>query len=196
MAESEEAALLARCRRGDREAQEALVRRYQQKVYRLACGLLGNPEEALDASQESLVAMLRSLRSYRGEARFQTWLYQLTTNVCLMQRRRTQARTRILTEFPTDHQQNAGEGNEPERRALNREMQGAIREHLRKLPAEFRAVVVLRELEEMSYDEIAEILRVPMGTVQSRLNRGRRLLRLAMLADERIPTPRKGGEQP
>jgi len=137
--------------------------------------------------------MLRSLPSFRGEARFQTWLYQLATNVCLMQRRRLKVRTRILTDLPPEEQEAPPADIDPEWSALYRETQTAVREHLRNLPVEYRAVVVLREVEELAYDEIATILQIPIGTVQSRLNRGRRLLREAIATDERIPSPRVGG---
>jgi len=190
VAESEETCLLARCRSGDREAQEALVQRYQEKTYRLAFNLLGNHEEALDACQEALIAMLRSLHTFRGEARFQTWLCRLTTNVCLMQRRRLQVRTRIFAGLAAETEQRLGRRPDPESSALSLEVQSAVRQHLRALPNEFRAVVVLREMEGLSYEEIAEVLQIPLGTVQSRLSRGRSLLREAMLADERIPAPR------
>ena len=195
-AESEESRLIARCRASDRAAQEVLVRRYQEQVYRLAYGLLGHAEDARDATQEALVAMLRSLHSFRGDARFQTWLYRLTTNVCLMQRRRHQSRTRLLTDTPLDSYDRLSPEPDPESTIMTREVQAAVRQCLRRIPSEFRAVVVLRELEGLSYEEIAEILHIPLGTVQSRLSRGRRLLRDAILNDERIPSPYARGQNP
>jgi len=186
----EEARLLALSRRGDNDAREALVRRHQAAVYRLAYSLLGHPEDALDATQEALVAMLSSLHSFRGQARFETWLRGLTTNVCLTRRRR--ARARISYDQLCGEDEQPSPGPTPESVALVREVQMAVREHVRRLPAEFRAVVVLREMEGLSYSEIGEVLRLPLGTVQSRLSRGRQMLREAMAADERIPTPRRG----
>ena len=191
-AESEEGRLVARCQEGDRQAQETLVRHCQDRVYRLAYRLLGHREEALDACQETLVAMLRTLPTFRGHAQFQTWLYRVTTNVCLMRRRHLKARTRLIAAAAAEPPQE----QDPESAALRREAQEAVREHLRRLPAQFRAVVVLRELEGMSYEEIAGILRVPVGTVQSRLSRGRLLLRQVLLNDERITLPDRGGEKP
>lgn len=185
-AESEETRLVARSRAGDREAQETLVRRYQDKVYRLAYGLLGHREDALDATQDALVAMLRALPSFRGEARFETWLYRVTTNVCLMRRRSHRARTRLVIDTPAEVSELADGQPDPEHAAMRSETQAAIRECVSRLPAEFRAVVVLRELEGLSYEDIAEALRVPLGTVQSRLSRGRRLLREALMADGRV----------
>jgi len=190
--ESEESRLIARARGGDRAAQELLVRRYQEPLYRLACNLLRHPEDARDATQEALVAMLRSLRTFRGEARFRTWLYRLTTNVCLMQRRRHQARTRLLSATPVEACDSPAA--DPESAVLARDMQAAVRECVRRMPPDFRAVVVLREVEGLSYEEIAEILRLPFGTVQSRLSRGRRWLREALLADERISPRYARGE--
>jgi RNA polymerase sigma-70 factor (ECF subfamily) len=190
--QSEEARLLARCRSGDRGSQEALVRRYQDAVYRLAYRLLGNPEDALDASQEALVAMLRALCSFRGEVPFEVWLRRLATNVCLMQRRRRRVRARLVGELASEDADEASHEAGPESIALSREVQSAVWEHLRRLPAQFSAVVVLRELEGLSYEEIARTLRIPLGTVQSRLHRARQLLRAAMARDERIPAPKRG----
>lgn len=192
VAESEETLLLARCRSGDREAQEELVRRYQARTYRLAYNLLGNAEEALDACQEALLAMLRSLPSFRREASFHTWQRRITINVCLMQRRRLQLTTRVINSFAAGNAEKFLQSPDPEASALSREIQNAVREHLRRLPTEFRAVVALREMEGLSYDEIAAALQIPLGTVQSRLARGRKLLREALLADDRIPHSRKG----
>jgi RNA polymerase sigma-70 factor (ECF subfamily) len=140
--------------------------------------------------------MLRSLARFRGESRFQTWLYRITVNICTMRRRSVRARTRLITEMSADSAQRAWQQIDPESVALSREAQAAVREHLRRLPPEFRAVVVLRELEGLSYDEIAETLSIPLGTVRSRLSRGRLLLREALLSDERIPSPQMGGGTP
>jgi RNA polymerase sigma-70 factor (ECF subfamily) len=191
VAGSEEGQLIARCQAGDREAQETLVRRYQQKVYRVARALLGNPEDACDATQDALVAMLHSLPHYRGEAGFQTWLYRLATNICLMERRRLGRRTRLLADLPDDIVDDRSPQSGPETSALRREIRAAILTCLAHLPPELRAVAVLRELEGLSYEEIAETLQIPLGTVQSRLSRGRRVLRQALLAQG--VTPQAGG---
>lgn len=194
-AQTEEARLVARCRGGDRQAQEILVRRCQERVYRLAYNLLEHPEEALDAAQEALIAMLRSLPSFRGEARFETWLYRVTTNVCLMRRRQLCARTRLVTDLAADIPAARAGAADPETAALRGETRAAVREGLRRLPAGFRAVVVLRELEGLSYEAIAEILRIPLGTVQSRLSRGRQMLRDILMADQRVAWPSMRGEK-
>jgi RNA polymerase sigma-70 factor, ECF subfamily len=188
MGGGEDSRLVARCRQGDRDAQEALVRRYQDKVYRLAYNLLGDAEEALDACQEALIAMLHSLPGFRGEAQFSTWLYRLTTNICLMQRRRAASRARL----PLDPDFRSASLPDPIAAAQTGELQGIVRQHLRNLPAEYRGVLVLRELEELSYEEIASVLHIPVGTVQSRLSRGRELLRKSLLKDKRI-CPAGGG---
>lgn len=192
-AESEETRLIARCLAGDREAQEALLRRYQQMVYRIAYNMLGNPEDALDACQDSLVAMLRSLPRFRGESSLSTWVYRVAVNTCIMKHRSLRTRTRVVVDIPLDEAQSAIQAPQPEAVAASREAQAAVREHIASLPPEFRAVVVLREMEGLSYEEIADALQVPLGTVQSRLSRGRRLLRERFLADQRICTPRSGG---
>ncbi|HUT75133.1 MAG TPA: sigma-70 family RNA polymerase sigma factor [Armatimonadota bacterium] len=195
LGETDEARLIARSRAGDRSAQESLVRRYQDQVYHLAFNLLGDPEDARDATQDALIAMLRSLRTFRGQAELRTWVYRLTTNVCLMERRRRTVRTRLIVDLPAELPERLGLGSDPQLTAVSREVQGAVRECLGRLPSAFRAVVVLRELESLSYDEIAQVLRVPVGTVRSRLNRGRQLLRAALLADDRVSPlyPQGGG---
>ncbi len=188
--QADEADLLARCLRGDNDAREALVRRYQRTVYRLAYSLLGHPEEAVDATQDALIAMLQSLRSFRGEASFETWLKRLTTNVCLTHRRR--ARVRGPWNQLEEEGKQIAPGPDPESVALTHEVQAAVREQVRRLPSDYRVVVVLRDIHGLSYSEIAEILRIPAGTVKSRLCRGRQMLRLAIEDDERIPTPTQG----
>ena len=187
----DESHLLARCQAGDRAAQEDLVRRCQQQVYRLARHLLGNPDDALDATQEALVAMLRSLPSFQRRARFDTWLYRLTTNVCLQYRRRLLSRTRLVTSTEEEDLPPATTDS-PEMLALDREQRAAVRRELARLPMQFRVVVVLRELEGLAYEEIAETLGLPLGTVQSRLSRGRRLLRQALLANGVAPAGQRG----
>jgi len=175
----DEACLVARCQSGDRAAQEILVRQCQDRVYRLACSLLNHPEEALDATQEALVAMLRSLGSFRGQSAFRTWLYRLTTNVCLSYRRRLRVRTRLVTSLPDEDYPAPEEG--PHELTLQRELQATVRELLAGLPPGYREVVVLREVEGLAYEEIAQALQLPLGTVQSRLSRGRQMLKRALL---------------
>lgn len=189
--ETDESHLLARCQAGDRAAQEDLVRRCQQQVYRLARHLLGNQDDALDATQEALVAMLRSLPGFQRRSRFDTWLYRLTTNVCLQYRRRLLSRTRLVTSTEEEDLP-AATTPSPETLVLDREQQAAVWRELARLPMQFRVVVVLRELEGLAYEEIAESLGVPLGTVQSRLNRGRRLLREALLANGVSPASSGG----
>lgn len=191
MTVSDEAGLIARARARDREAQEELVRQYQDQVFRLACGLLGDREEALDATQDALVSMLRSLPGFRGESSLRTWLYRLTTNVCLNRRRQARVRERFSAPLPEDYPHDPGG---PEAAMLDRAAAQAVRRHLAALPGPFRSVVVLRELEGLAYEEIAATLGVPLGTVQSRINRGRRMLRDALAAEGLAPA-RAGGKK-
>lgn len=161
--------LIARAAEGDRKALEALVRRYNDRVYSIALTFTRNPEAAQDLTQEAWVRVLRSLGSFRGDCRFSTWMYRIIFNLFLNQRRKS-ARE-VLTE------------SEPTARRASTEQRLTLQEAVRELPLAFREVVALRYVGDLSYKEIAEVLDVPLGTVQSRLKRG--LNRLQKLLREK-----------
>ena len=162
-------ALVRRSKAGDREAFGRLVDRYQASVYRVVRGVMGDAAEAEDVVQEVFLKAYEGLRRFRGEAGLFTWLYRIAVNESLRagRRRRPLAPLEAVPEIEAPVSDVEDDG--PSLKDLER--------LLRKLPDEFRTVVVLRDLEEMSYRDIADTLEIPIGTVESRLFRARQELR-------------------
>jgi len=164
--------LIERSQRGDLEAFDRLVAEHADAIYHVTYRITGNPHDAQDAAQEAFVKAFRGLRHYRGDASFQTWLYRIATNAALdLVRRRPHARSAPLEEA-ADMVTDSAEVN-LERQEIHRRVQDA----LETLSPEHRSLVVLRDLRGFSYEEIAHILRIPVGTVRSRLSRAREALR-------------------
>jgi RNA polymerase sigma-70 factor (ECF subfamily) len=150
---------------GDAGAFEDLVRRHEQRIYNLCLRMLGRPEDARDATQDTFLTALRKLGSFRGDAAFSTWLHRVAVNACFdILRKRGRRAEEPLPEDP-----GPGPGDVAETAADVVDVQAA----LLRVPEEFRAVLVLHDVQDLPYDEIAEILGIPMGTVKSRLHRGR-----------------------
>jgi RNA polymerase sigma-70 factor (ECF subfamily) len=197
----EDSVLIERALSGDEEALSSLVRRYQNVVARLIQRITHRPEWVEDLTQQVFLSAFQNLPRFRRRAGFMTWLYRIAVNASLEALRKEDARKRLFErvsqeqEFLPDsmiiQDQNTGE-----RMVLDREIQIAIREALDKLPAEARAVLTLRYLEEFSTPEISEILKVPAGTVRSRLYYARLELARIMepFVDSAIPARSKERE--
>jgi len=176
----EESRWISLAKHGDQAAFEQLVLRYEKKVYSLALRLCGNPDDAQEAAQEAFVSAWQGLAFFRGDASFSTWLYRLTSNACMDLLRREQ-RHRSAAGASLDDEA-AGldvpdRGSTPQEEAERAELRRALERGLLALPAEYRAPLVLRELRQLTYDEIAAALELDLGTVKSRINRGRKQLR-------------------
>ena len=168
--------LVKDARAGDADAFETLVRRYEKRVYALALRMCGNPMDAQEAAQEAFLSAWQSLPFFRGEASFSTWLYRLTSNasVDLLRREKRQRAVslddgELSLNIPDDRLT-------PHEEAERSELREAIRSGLKTLPDDYRSVLVLRELHQLSYQEISNALDVDLGTVKSRINRGRKRL--------------------
>jgi len=188
-AEHPDAELVADARAGDRAALEALLRRHHDRVAALCTRLCG-PADGPDATQEALLAVVRGLPRFDGHAAFTTWLYRVTTNACLdeLRRRRRRPLPGLDDERPVDAP--PATPDPAGAVAARVDVDGA----LARLPPEFRAAVVLRDLCGLDYAEIAEVLRIPPGTVRSRIARGRGQLADLLVGNrtdpDRRPTPR------
>jgi RNA polymerase sigma-70 factor (ECF subfamily) len=178
--DSSDEALAAAANAGDRGALEFLLARHLDRVHAICRRVTGHPEDALDATQEALIALTRGLHRYDGRALFTTWLYRVATNAALDELRRRKRRPEPA-ELSDDRARPAGAGGGVESVVAARLDVDAA---LAGLSPEFRAAVVLRDLCDLDYAEIAEVLDVPIGTVRSRIARGR-----AAIADQlREPT--------
>jgi len=179
-------AFVARLQRGDRAAFEELIETYQSVVYGLAYRLLGDAEEARDVAQETFLKAYRHIGSFRGDCGLKTWLYRMTVNQASNQRRwwrRRHRRDTVSLDAPKGESTNtvgdgiAAGGRSPEQVALAAERHRLLLEALEALKLDYRTAVVLRDIEELSYEEIAQTVGVPVGTVKSRIARGREELR-------------------
>jgi RNA polymerase sigma-70 factor (ECF subfamily) len=181
--------LIARSRGGDTGAFDLLVERYQDRVYGLAYRITGHHADAQDAAQESFLKAYRSLRTFRGDASFSTWLHRIAVNAALDAVRR-RASASPAQPGPNDEPSLDPLADRAERVEARERIQRAIS----ALPIEQRVVVTLRDVQGWSYEEIAVITEIPVGTVRSRLARGREALRVA-LADLAPPAARanRGG---
>ncbi len=184
MPELDDRALVERCRAGDVAAFEPLVEKYRPRVYRLAFNVLRDTEEALDAAQEAFIRAYQALPSFRGQSAFYTWLFRITMNVASDRVRQRAARGRAFgTERVEEEEWErtlVDRSEAPDASAARAEERRRIQRALESLPEHHRAIIMLSDLEGLSYREIAEVLGIPMGTVMSRLHNARKRLRQAL----------------
>lgn len=178
-----EEALLKRAREGDVEAFETLTAAYERKVYNLAYRLTGNHDDASDVAQEALLKVFTSLPEFRGDASFSTWLYRVVSNTCLDELRRRKRQRAVSLDEPLYMENGEGvsrqwadESDGPEEALARRELQATVQQAISLLEEEHRVILVMRDIEDLSYQEIADALQLSLGTVKSRLNRARAAL--------------------
>ena len=170
--------LILLLQQGDESAFEAILRLYEKKVYTLCRRMCGNDEDAQEAAQDAFLALWRSVKSFRGEASLSTWLYRLATNACIdLLRRNKRGGERVSLDDEETTFELSDPSPLPEQVVERRETQRLIEEGLAALPEEYRAILLLREAEGLSYAEIADAMHIELGTVKSRISRGRVLLR-------------------
>lgn len=168
--------LIKKFKAGDESAFEELVKRYQKKVYNTTYRMMGNREDANDLAQEAFLRVYRKLDRFKGNSSFSTWLFTVTTNLCRDEMRKRQRR--LQTTSLSEKERNIpDEMMSPEDLSLQRELRDKLQQVIDKLPNKHREVIILREFQGLSYDEIAEVTGVSMGTVKSRLSRARRSIK-------------------
>ncbi|HZG53742.1 MAG TPA: sigma-70 family RNA polymerase sigma factor [Pyrinomonadaceae bacterium] len=176
--------IVERALAGNADAFGEIVRRWERRIFALAYGILGRDEEARDATQETFIAAFRNLHGFRGEAKVSSWLHRIAVNQCLTRQRRARTRAEHSLEAET-----AAAGGEkfpaparcsPARQAEGRERTEAVRRAVSALPPELRQVIVMKEFEELTFQEIADALDVPLSTVKSRLYTALKQLRLRL----------------
>ncbi|HXH84314.1 MAG TPA: sigma-70 family RNA polymerase sigma factor, partial [Candidatus Tectomicrobia bacterium] len=181
----DDAALIERCRNGDLSAFEPLVEKYRHRVWRLAYNVLRDREEAWDVAQEAFIRAYQALPSFRGQSQFYTWLYRIVVNLATDRGRSRAAQGRAFgTERVPEEdwervlvEPEGAETESPDARAARMQDRERILAALATLPEHHRTIIVLGDLEGLSYREIAETLDIPMGTVMSRLHNARKRLR-------------------
>jgi RNA polymerase sigma-70 factor (ECF subfamily) len=178
-----EDALVTALAQGVEQAYEILLQRYQQPVYNLVCRLLNDPADASDIVQEVFLKVFRNISSFRGNSSLKTWIYRIAVNEAYNQRRwfsRHQRREVALESeegAPCYADSLRDPGRTPFDQAADHEALSLVEQALERLNPKFRTVVVLRDIEDLSYDEIATVLDISIGTVKSRILRGREALR-------------------
>ncbi len=189
----EERRLVEVAQRGDVESFNELVRLFEGRVYNLCYRMLGDADSAADAAQDAFLSAFRNLRSFRGGS-FRSWMLRIATNTCYDVLRVRKRRPSVSLDIEADDEsassplQIADTAESPDDFAQRRELAAAIQHGLTELPDEQRIVLILSDIQGLAYEEIAQITNSNLGTVKSRLSRGRARLREVLKAGELLPT--------
>ena len=178
MKELSDQELIARCQRGDRGAFEPLFRRYRDRAYGFALGLVGSPEDALDLTQEAFVRAFQALKRFQPGAPFEPWFFRILRNLCLNALRRRKTWQMVPWETVGELR-----GSGPESASADieeKELKEAMWLAISELSSEHREIILLKDFQDLSYKEIADVLDVPIGTVMSRLYYARQALRVKL----------------
>ncbi len=206
MTQERELAVIRKILDGDVNAFEELMAAYEKNVYNLALRMVRNPEDAADMSQEAFIKAYNSLSNFRGDSKFSVWLYRIVSNVCLDFLRRQSRRGAVSLSMEDSEGEEVqldipDESQSPERLLEQRLTRDAVRRGLQAVPPDSRQILLLREIQGLSYEEIAQALDIEVGTVKSRLFRARKKLCAFLLEDGNIPdyvssSKQGGGETP
>ena len=204
MTREQEAAIVRKVLGGDANAFETLVLEYEKNVYNIALRMTGNSEDAADMTQEAFIKAYNSLQSFRGDSKFSVWLYRIVSNVCLDFLRSKNRRPTVSLSVEDDDGEDAqldvaDESQSPELLLDRKLTRDSVRRGLDSLPPDYRQILLLREVQGLSYDEIAQALSLEVGTVKSRIFRARKRLCTFLIDDGNISDfsssgKMKGGE--
>lgn len=181
----DEAQMIEKINRGNQQAFTKLVSLYEKSVYRICYRFFGNEEDSLDATQEVFVKIFRAFNRFEGRSSLKTWIYRITANTCISiankKKREKDGLLQNLLQWWSDRKQDT-----PEEEVIGRETrlmnQKMVNKKIAALPEAYRMPIVLKDMEGLSLERIAEILEIPTGTVKSRINRGRRMLQESLQA--------------
>lgn len=199
-----EAAIVAELKAGSEEAYAWLIGEFHQPIYSLVYRILTDPADAADTTQEVFLKVFRGMKHFHGESSLKTWIYRIAVHEASNRRRwwfRHKSRETSMEPFDNTSTQGSGltreetfvdDGDSPFENAAHKELRARVENELRQIPEPYRSTVILRDLEEMSYEEIAEVLEVSLGTVKSRLTRGRDALRRRLCEFVREAGPEMG----
>lgn len=184
--------LIKRCQKGERDAFNELVEKYQSRVVNIAYGMLSDREDAYDAAQEVFVKIYKNINGFRGGSSLSTWIFRIVSNVCndMLRKRQRAAVTVSLSGAQQDEDGKdidvTDDAPSPDELLELDERQRAVRLAISELRAEYREIITYSDIEQLSYEEIADILKCPVGTVKSRLNRARGALKKKLLKDKEL----------
>ena len=176
--EFDERDMIERASRGDAAAFNHLMAQHERRMYAVALRMCGNREDAQDCLQEAMLRVYRAIGGFKGQSSFSTWVYRITMNTCLDELRCKKNRQNTSLDNLLDLGWSpADESNAPEKQAMRSELRRNLNRAIQELPEEMRSAVVLRDIQGFSYDEIARMLEINVGTIKSRISRGREKLR-------------------
>jgi len=181
---SEEARLIKRAIAGSLEAFEQLIQQYEKRIYNYCFRMTNNQEDAEDLTQEIFIKVYKSLHSFKGNSQFSTWIYRIAYNTCVDKYRKQKIKMISLTSNDEDEKDIDLPSNEPlpEDQIVNKEQYQLLCECISMLKPEYKTAIILRDIQNYTYEEIASILNIPLGTVKSHISRGRAALRDALAA--------------
>lgn len=177
--------LVQRAQKGDKAAFRQLIERHQRRVYQLALGIVKDHEDALDVVQETFVKVHNNLPTFKGDSAFYTWVYRIAYNVAIDAVRKNkgdkvEVDENTLTDEGSQYDPYSPQSPSPQKAALRGELGAKLQEALAKLGENHRAILVLREIDGLSYEELAQVLKIPKGTVMSRLFHARQKMQQAL----------------
>jgi len=188
----EETEMISRCQQGDQEALKEIFDKYHKKVYRIAYGVVRQREEALDVVQEVFIKLFRSIKNFKGRSHFYTYLYRMVMNTAIDHKRKAgkQFMSSLNEEGSFEPPDEAEKG--PERILLQKELEERVKLAMDKLPAEQKATLIFRDVEGLSYQEMAEAMGCSIGTVMSRLHYGRKRMQESLKDYVKLPGQSRG----
>lgn len=175
-----EAELISRCQQGDQEALKEIFNEYHKKVYRIAYGVVRQREDALDVVQEVFIKLFRSIKDFKGKSAFYTYLYRLAMNTAIDHSRKAKRAGFLSLDEEGSFQPSDAQEKRPDHIMARKEIEEKVRWAIDQLPQDQKATLIYREIEELSYDEIAEAMGCSIGTVMSRLHYGRKKLQVLL----------------
>lgn len=176
--EQNESKLIARASSGDASAFNLLMAQHEHRMYAIALRMCKNREDAQDCLQEAMLRVFRAIGAFKGESSFGTWMYRITMNTCLDElRRKKKSRDTSMDALLDQGWSPPDMTGSPERKAMQHELRRSLHSAINDLPEDMRAAIILRDIHGCTYDEIAQVLEINVGTVKSRISRGREKLR-------------------
>ncbi len=169
-------ALIERARAGESEALEQLLERHERNIYHIALRTLGNHDDAMDMAQEAIIKIVRSIRGFKRDSTFKVWAYRITMNTCLDELRKRKTIS-LDSYLEASGKEISDPAEAPEERLMRADLKAALEKAIADLPEEYRAALVLRDISGLSYQEVSEALNISLGTVKSRINRARNILK-------------------